>query len=1156
MASTLKKMLKRRSHHHDTTTSTTASLFPPVIANSIEWKKKSELKESNFFPMLLKSRRKVMRQQRMLVQARYKQLEKDTYNHFSATLVASNEVIHPRKFMRRLRWDNNSLSPKDTAHDIFPIDIEAQEERKRAMIALGSSVASSVALGNTNEETSEATQPFVSLVLERRRNAALANAIHFLCEDSARRMSQPPRTVCCHESLILLLGRESNLCFGCANRKPLGLTLCWPCYEAYLEVAPHSTVMDFLTFTLGTRMGPTNCGKHQEVDNAAVLVQDADDYLRLCPRIGLNTSTASILVAQSSSTASADKIRTKAVLQLGRVQLHSIMFVELLQKHSRKILLLPSDRYVARTQTLPKAWSIAISIGIAAMYFKAHCPSILRRKQFMKKTVARMRMQKAGAAFNKWCHMVQEVLENRKKVQGALKRFLMREVTKAFNQWHEYAHKQKQAKTLARRILARQLGALKVIYFDLWAEAAEGAAVEKQRKIENMILKWRMMPAVLAMRAWVDVVIMMKKARKFARRIVMLAAARSMNAWLELVHANKRVRSFLRKQMLRMQNRRVARLFDAWLIHTDMALDIKEEKIRQILLRINKRWERQFFINLTVQYHQTISARRIQNWVRRIDALMVLKQLQKQARKKERRRVRQRSIYVNECVNLALHAAKTTFAKHPSTIRKLVRLVRNTQKEEKEVQEVNTLLSQKTAQNALDLFTALHIEEGIKAIPLEGVTPDFLDSLNDVLRTRMEEEHQEQRELIWEEWSVQAKLKQLRTYLNIKKTKRLLARDFLDKRIVMFESAWRSSDPGGNLTHANVHQIVSILSRMNLKCVRGSAAIEELIEEKGTIAMKTDTSPSKKKKTNKRGTDDIEKNTVLERDIFQNWFMRNTDSKSHVGIYELSGFSRTGKLMRSISTGARARREAQLAINAVVKEEAEEFAGWYYDALDPPDVQLECCLCSSTFVHWKLWMIHIQTCTGKDEEHERHKHRSIPFRCAYDILCNFPCVLKASILGNNPDVQVMETSKEETDDTPKTREQVKAAAASTLTAILGSKKESEEEAIEKERTFQETIAVAWETNIESAVDHEFDNFLEHREMKRRERIEARHLRREARTTRRNRRKQQVLNARWAHKKAVLQKRTDQLQEERVFIPGAGVDSRFGTIDQGSTEITE
>ena len=91
-----------------------------------------------------------------------------------------------------------------------------------------------------------------------------------------------------------------------------------------------------------------------------------------------------------------------------------------------------------------------------------------------------------------------------------------------------------------------------------------------------------------------------------------------------------------------------------------------------------------------------------------------------------------------------------------------------------------------------------------------------------------------------------------------------------------------------------------------------------------------------------------------------------------------------------------------------------------------------------------------------------------------------------------------------------------------------------------------TTMMAWGNSLESSVDQEYEAWLEYLEGKKIERLEARNIRRTARETRRNRRQQQALNARWAHKKAVLQRRNDQLNQERVFVAGAGVDGRYGT----------
>ena len=275
----------------------------------------------------------------------------------------------------------------------------------------------------------------------------------------------------------------------------------------------------------------------------------------------------------------------------------------------------------------------------------------------------------------------------------------------------------------------------------------------------------------------------------------------------------------------------------------------------------------------------------------------------------------------------------------------------------------------------------------------------------------------------------------------------------------------------------------------------------------------------------------------------------------------------------SIATGAKAKKEAWFSIRAVVKEETEQFGAWYFDELCPSTCCFCCNLCSSNFTMWNQWMKHIQTCTGQDDQHERNRHRSIPFRCAYELIQDFPNVIKAAIQGHVPeasemiqqetvitDTHLKEIGTNETNESKETKKnssdsdveikskaEIKAKAAEIKAAILGTKQETDEELHKKDRLFQETIATAWENGLDEAVDHEFDNWLESREQNRIERINARELRRNCRTVRRNKRKQRVMNARWQQKKDVKQKRLDQLNDTtRVFVPGSGVDSRFGT----------
>ena len=82
---------------------------------------------------------------------------------------------------------------------------------------------------------------------------------------------------------------------------------------------------------------------------------------------------------------------------------------------------------------------------------------------------------------------------------------------------------------------------------------------------------------------------------------------------------------------------------------------------------------------------------------------------------------------------------------------------------------------------------------------------------------------------------------------------------------------------------------------------------------------------------------------------------------------------------------------------------------------------------------------------------------------------------------------------------------------------------------------------AWDSIAAASVLSEIEDWVRQKEYDRMERHEARLFRRSAREKRRGRRKQEVLNARWAHKKAVLARRKEQKEDDtRVIVAGGGV----------------
>ena len=134
---------------------------------------------------------------------------------------------------------------------------------------------------------------------------------------------------------------------------------------------------------------------------------------------------------------------------------------------------------------------------------------------------------------------------------------------------------------------------------------------------------------------------------------------------------------------------------------------------------------------------------------------MVLRSFKKIAIKKENRRVILRNNFVDQCVLLSLKEATRTFKKtnYFLTFRKLCKDISIAQSQQKDQLEVTELLNKEKDEYSLSLFTEKCIEEGISCIPLDGIDEKYYDSLNDIIKKRMKEEHQNKRENIWNNWS-------------------------------------------------------------------------------------------------------------------------------------------------------------------------------------------------------------------------------------------------------------------------------------------------------------------------------------------------------------------------------------------------------------------
>ena len=549
------------------------------------------------------------------------------------------------------------------------------------------------------------------------------------------------------------------------------------------------------------------------------------------------------------------------------------------------------------------------------------------------------------------------------------------------------------------------------------------------------------------------------------------------------------------------------------------------------------------YFTVKVQYYQQTSARRLQCFSRRIASLMVLKQLQKKSMKKEKIRIQHRTAYIKQAIDISLQAAVKTFqkAQHFLTFRKLIQQISSAQQQMQDQMEVNTLLFKERDEYSLSLFTETFVKQAIANIPLPGIDEAYYNSLNQVLRKRMKNEHQSTKEHMWNnEWNIAEKLKHIRTYLNIKNTEKLQRRDFLDERLVLIDSAWRFIDPGRQHAHLNKKQLHQLFATMNFSC--SSVQMDQLIEEEGRFMDLTDVTGGtssnidrpKKRRNNKNKQE--QRNNVLSRIQVQKFILDNTNKEApYEATNHLTNVNKWKQRLNNF-TGKTAKKEADRAIRAVVKEETIEFASWYYDECNPAEMRFDCCLCSSYFSHFKQWHQHIQTCVGQDEEHERYKHRSVSFRCAYDVLQTLPLIYIAAI--QHADVVSI-------------REIVSWDEGEKKGAPVGEKDTCEDDTNPLVVAAAATAELAWKKEFESSMEQEYEDWVEYQARKKKERIEARLVRRTARELRRNKRHQHALNKKWQENRDMLQRRVDQLNRERVFVPGAGVDGRFGTTVKDS-----
>eukprot|EP00946_MAST-07B_sp_MAST-7B-sp1_P002761 g2761.t1 len=183
MASTLKRRVlgtARRSRSSD------SSLVAPAAGEGgadlpplkIHWKTREELDGSEFGAVLAEVRRRRRKHDESMAEASILRAKQAQFHALSAHLVADAERYHPQRLLRRLEWKTDLQAIKRADEESRSLvdtytTLDHKTDHRRQQISAESETI----------PIREATQPFVTQIQDRQRLAALANAMHYVCED-------------------------------------------------------------------------------------------------------------------------------------------------------------------------------------------------------------------------------------------------------------------------------------------------------------------------------------------------------------------------------------------------------------------------------------------------------------------------------------------------------------------------------------------------------------------------------------------------------------------------------------------------------------------------------------------------------------------------------------------------------------------------------------------------------------------------------------------------------------------------------------------------------------------------------------------------------------------------------------------------------------
>ena len=449
--------------------------------------------------------------------------------------------------------------------------------------------------------------------------------------------------LCCYEKLLIELARGSTVCFSCKRRKRLNLIACRGCWGVRGQAGSNEKLISIMSGRRGTFAGfngsvldwlslsilpgsplPENCGRHPlgGYKNSHLTINDTEKYM-LEPRIGFETSAYTSLeinLARSENVKNAAKLMSCMLSNLPQKQEFAHerkSTVELYFSRSDKQLSLISEEDVAARYDLRiKLWRVVVSISARMLFWKQRTPSLIHKEYFMKRSLGKIRNGVMSRSFMRWVECVENTKENKRRVAQSLAKILNSKVAKAFLTLQTFTARQRSIKRFIQRRLAKEYGSIEMKYFHMWMDRTEESVNHKNNKITTFLLKWKLAPAALVIRAWVNRVALVKRVQGFGRKLKYREALKAWVSWNALVSNTRQIKIFMKRMISKQLGRFEQRMFFNWLNYVNDVIEEKEKKIKLVLKKIMHRMELYFFSKLKYIHARGRASRVVQKLCR------------------------------------------------------------------------------------------------------------------------------------------------------------------------------------------------------------------------------------------------------------------------------------------------------------------------------------------------------------------------------------------------------------------------------------------------------------------------------------------------------------------------------------------------------------